>query len=330
MVATLTSEERLALGQKLRAELRVLHYSIRTEKAYVDWVKRFLLFHRWAHPDSLAEAGINQFLSYLAVQRKVSESTQTQALSAILFLYKHVLQRDLDYVNGFKRAYKPRKVPVVFSPQEARDVLALMPASSALAGRLMYGAGLRLMEALRLRVKDVDFNYRQLVIRDGKGGKDRVTVFPDSLREPMQCQLAKVERLHEEDKRNGFGRVYLPNALDRKYPNASRELAWQYLFPSLRLSADPRELGVLRRHHVNEKSVQRAVKRAVTKAGIAKNASSHTFRHSFATHLLESGADIRTVQDLLGHADVRTTMIYTHVLERGARGVRSPLDNPLI
>lgn len=330
MSDSLTPEERKALGRRLREELRVLHYAIRTEKAYVDWVKRFLIFHNWRHPDQIGEAGVNQYLTHLAVNRKVSEGTQTQALSAILFFYKKVLNADLDYVNGFRRAYKPRKIPVVFSPQEARAVIEQLPDGSKLIAQLMYGGGLRLMEALRLRVKDVDFHYRQLIVRDGKGGKDRVTVLPDVLQEALRLQLDKVKVYHAADLAAGYGRVYMPGALDKKYPNAGKELAWQYVFPSTRLSQDPRSNGETRRHHLNEKSFQRAVKRAVGRAGINKNASSHTFRHSFATHLLEGGADIRTVQELLGHADVKTTMIYTHVLERGAKSVRSPLDNPLV
>jgi integron integrase len=326
METTLTPENRTALGKKLRDELRVRHYAYRTEQAYVDWVKRFLVFHEWRKPSLINEDGINAYLSYLATEGQVSVSTQTQALSAILFLFRHVLQRDLDYVNGFKRANKPRKIPVVFSQVEAAAVINALSGTSQLAAQLMYGAGLRVMEVLRLRVKDVEFDYRQIIVRDGKGAKDRVTVLPDALLEPMQVQLNQVKLLHGRDLEDGFGDVWLPNVLAKKYPNAGCELAWQYFFPSAKLCEDPRESGKIRRHHFNEKTVQRAVKKAVQAAGINKHASCHTFRHSFATHLLERGADIRTVQELLGHADVRTTMIYTHVMKKGARGVVSPLD----
>ena len=326
METSLTPENRTALGRRLRDELRVRHYAYRTEQVYADWVKRFLIFHDWRKPSLIDEEGINAYLTYLATEGNVSVSTQTQALSAILFLYRHVLQQDLDYLNGFRRANKPRKIPVVFSAAEVSEVLGHLSGTSALAAQLMYGAGLRVMEALRLRVKDVEFEYRQITVRDGKGGKDRVTVLPDSLVEPMRAQLLRVKQVHTEDLSNGFGDVWLPGALDKKYPNAGKELAWQYFFPSAKLCEDPREAGKVRRHHFNEKTVQRAVKKAVIAAGVNKHASCHTFRHSFATHLLERGSDIRTVQELLGHADVRTTMIYTHVMKKSALGVVSPLD----
>lgn len=321
----LSPEQRKLLGQRIRNELRTLHYGLRTEKSYLDWIKRFLMFHDWRKPSTMSEPEINAFLTHLAVDRKVAESTQTQALSAILFLYKKVLDAELDYVNGFKRAYKPRRVPVVFSPDEAKAVLANLDGLHHLMASLMYGGGLRLMEAVRLRVKDVDFHYRQLTIRDGKGGKDRATVMPQSIAEALKAQIETVRLQHERDLEAGATWIHMPGALADKYPNAGKELAWQYVFPSQKRSTDPRS-GNVGRHHVGEKSVQYHVKRAVKSAGIAKHASCHTFRHSFATHLLERGSDIRTVQELLGHADVKTTMIYTHVLERGANAVTSPLD----
>lgn len=321
----LSLDERKLLGQRIRNELRTLHYGMKTETSYVTWIKRFLTFHKWHDPHSLSESHINAFLTHLAVDRNVAESTQTQALSAILFMYKKVLEADLDYVNGFKRAYKPRKIPVVFSPAEAKAVIGNLSGHHRLIASLMYGAGLRLMEAMRLRVKDVDFHYGQLTIRDGKGGKDRVTVLPRSVSEELKAQVEQVAIQHRHDLEQGATWVYMPNALDVKYPNAGKELAWQYVFPSAKRSKDPRS-GNVGRHHLGEKTMQNQVKKAVKAAGIAKAASSHTFRHSFATHLLERGSDIRTVQELLGHADVKTTMIYTHVLERGANAVTSPLD----
>lgn len=324
-MSKLSPEQRKLLGQSIRNELRTLHYGLRTEKTYLEWVKRFLTFHEWRKPSTMSEPEINAFLTHLAVDRNVAESTQTQALSAILFMYKKVLGADLDYVGGFKRAYKPRKLPVVFSPDEAKTVLSHLDGHHHLMASLMYGAGLRLMEAVRLRVKDVDFHYQQLTIRDGKGGKDRITVMPQSIAEALKAQIEFVRLQHQRDAEAGATWVYLPNALAEKYPNAGRELAWQYVFPSTKRSTDPRS-GNVGRHHVGEKSVQYQVKRAVMASGVNKHASSHTFRHSFATHLLEHGSDIRTVQELLGHADVKTTMIYTHVLERGARAVTSPLD----
>lgn len=325
MQSTLTPDKRTALEQLVRDALRVKHYAFRTEKTYLDWIGRFLAFHDWKRPSLIDEQGINDFLTHLAVDGRVSESTQTQALSAILFLYREVMNADLDYVDGFKRAYKPRKIPVVLSPEEAVAVIGHLDGMTKLSAQLMYGGGLRLMETLRLRVKDIDFGYRQVVVRDGKGGKDRVTVLPDSLMAPLRAQVEMVEALHKQDLAEGYGEVWLPRALDKKYPNAPKELAWQYVFPARKLSVDPRS-DVKRRHHFGEKTVQRYVKKAVKEAGINKPASCHTFRHSFATHLLERGADIRTVQELLGHADVRTTMIYTHVMNKGALGVVSPLD----
>lgn len=329
-MSTLSPEERRALGRRLRNELRVRHYAIRTEQSYVGWVKRFLLFHNWCGPEHMAEAEINAFLTHLAVERKVSAGTQTQALSAILFLYREVLKSDLDWVDGFKRANRPKRVPTVLTQSEVMQVLAGLQGTDHLAALLMYGGGMRLLEVLRLRVKDVDFSYRQITIRDGKGAKDRTTVLPETTVLPLQQQIERIKQQRINDTAAGVGGVYLPGALSVKYPNAGTTLNWQYVFSSSRLSVDPREPGTTRRHHYSEKRMQRAMTGAVVASGIRKRATCHTLRHSFATHLLERGADIRTVQELLGHADVKTTMIYTHVLERGGRGVISPLDTPLL
>ncbi|HJQ70991.1 MAG TPA: integron integrase [Blastocatellia bacterium] len=313
------------LLDQVRNLIRLKHYSIRTEQAYIHWIKQFILFHNKRHPSDMAGPELTAFLSHLAVDKNVSASTQTQALSALLFLYRDVLGRPLEQLDHIHRAKSSERLPVVFTKNEAQAVLAQLDGSLWLMASLLYGSGLRLMECLRLRVKDLDFNYNQITVRDGKGGKDRVTVLPSSLKAPLQRHLARVKALHDRDLEEGFGRVHLPNALARKYRQADREWCWQYVFPSAKRSVDPRT-GVVRRHHLNEKSLQRAVGEAVRKAGIAKPASCHTFRHSFATHLLEDGYDIRTVQELLGHSDVRTTMIYTHVMNRGARAVKSPVD----
>lgn len=313
------------LLDQVRSILRLKHYSIRTEQAYLHWIKRFILFHSKRHPSDMAEPEVTAFLSHLAVDKIVSSSTQTQALSAILFLYRDVLNYPLERLDHIHRAKKSERLPVVFTKDEAQAVLAHLDGSLWLMANLLYGSGLRLMECLRLRVKDLDFHYNQIIVRDGKGSKDRVTVLPSSIKSPLQRHLTRVKALHATDLKEGFGRVYLPNALSRKYPQADREWCWQYVFPSAKRSVDPRT-GVVRRHHVNEQSLQRAIGVAVRKADISKPASCHTFRHSFATHLLEDGYDLRTVQELLGHKDVRTTMIYTHVLNRGPRAVKSPLD----
>ena len=313
------------LLDQMRDRIRTLHYSIRTEDAYVLWAKQFILFHRKRHPLEMGEAEVGEFLTYLAVERNVAASTQNQALSAILFLYKVVLDRPLERVEDVLRAKKPQRLPVVFTREEVRAVLARMQGDKAVMASLLYGSGLRLMECLRLRVKDVDFGQNHIVVRDGKGQKDRVTVLLGSLVDALRRQVERVVEIHRQDLRDGFGRVYLPFALVKTYPNADRELGWQYLFPASSRAMDPRG-GVERRHHQHEAVLQRAVRSAVRMAGVSKPGSCHTFRHSFATHLLENGSDIRTVQELLGHADVRTTMIYTHVLQRGPLGVRSPAD----
>ncbi|MCB1767722.1 MAG: integron integrase [Candidatus Competibacteraceae bacterium] len=305
--------------------MRLKHYSIRTEQAYVDWIRRYILYHNKRHPQDMGKLEVEQFLNHLAVERQVAASTQNQALSAILFLYKEILEKDIGWLDDLERAKRPARLPVVLTVAEVRTVLAHLQGRHRLMADLLYGAGLRLMECVRLRVKDLDFEYRQLTVRDGKGQNDRLTMLPESLIEPLKTHLADVKIMHGQDLREGFGDVYLPFALARKYPNAGREWGWQYVFPASKRSIDPRS-NVERRHHRDEQTLQRAVKEAVRRANIAKPASCHTFRHSFATHLLMAGYDIRTVQELLGHKDVSTTMIYTHVLNRGGRGVLSPLD----
>jgi len=312
---------------RLRALIRCKHYSIRTEQAYVDWVRRFLAFHAPIPPDRLAEPEISAFLTHLAVREKVAASTQNQALNALVFFFRNVLQNDLEAPFQLVRAKRPLRLPTVLSKEEVHRVLRGLSGEYLLMAQLLYGSGLRLMEVLRLRVKDVDFTLRQILVHDGKGFKDRVTMLPDQLIAPLQAHLEIVRQMHEADLGRGLGNVYLPYALERKYPGAARDWRWQYVFPSDRLSADPRT-GILGRHHVDESGLQKEVRRAARSAGIQKPVGCHTFRHSFATHLLESGSDIRTVQELLGHADVKTTMIYTHVLNRGGLGVRSPLDQP--
>jgi len=308
----------------VRRELRLRHRSPKTEKAYVHWIRQFILFHGKRHPDDMAEPEVTAFLTHLAVDRKVSASTQNQSLSALLFLYRHVLERELGDLSAV-RAKRSKKVPVVLTRGEVLRVLERMEGVPKIVATLLYGAGLRLMEALRLRVKDIDFSFHQITVRDGKGGKDRVTMLPAVLEDPLRNHLARVRELHEADLERGVGGVDLPHALAKKYPNANIEWGWQYVFPSTSLSPD-RETGELRRYYTSPRTVQRAVKQAVRDAGIPKHATCHTLRHSFATHLLVGGYDIRTVQELLGHRSVRTTMIYTHVLNRGGHGVRSPAD----
>jgi integron integrase len=313
------------LLEQVRAAVRTRHYSIRTEEAYLRWIREYILFFEKRHPAELGAADVSAFVSYLAVERKVAASTQSQALSALLFLYREVLALSIGWVDDVERAKKPKRLPVVFTRGEARAVLSHLREESWLMGSLLYGSGLRLMECVRLRVKDLDLARLQLTVRDGKGGKDRVTVVATSLSEPLERQLERARAAHELDVREGFGRVYLPYALARKYPSADREWCWQYVFPARHRSFDPRT-GREQRHHIAETALQKAVKAAVRAAGVAKPGSCHTFRHSFATHMIESGYDIRTVQELLGHASVETTQIYTHVLNKGGRGVRSPLD----
>ncbi len=305
--------------------MRTRHLSLRTEQAYVHWIRRFILFHNKRHPQEMGEHEIREFISDLAVNTKISASTQTVALSALLFLYRDVLKKDLPYVSQIERAQSRKKLPVVFTRDEVKSLLKEMSGTNQLIASLLYGSGMRLMECLRLRVKDIDLGYNQIIVRDGKGAKDRITLLPASLKQKLERHLKKVKLLHEDDRDSGGGEVYLPYALEKKYPQAARQWGWQYVFPAASRSTDPRT-GKVRRHHVSDNAVQTAVKKAILTAQIFKHGSCHTFRHSFATHLLEDGYDIRTVQELLGHKDVRTTMIYTHVLNRGGRGVRSPLD----
>ncbi len=301
------------------------HYSIRTEQAYTDWIKRFILHFGKRHPRELGAAEVEQFLTHLEVQGKVSASTQNQAKSALLFLYREVLAIELPWLENVEQAKTPKRLPVVLNREEIQAILSRLQGTNWLVASLLYGTGMRILEALRLRVQDVDFKRREILIRDAKGHKARVTMLPVTLVASLQAHLLNVRELHTEDLAQGYGAVYLPNALERKYPNAAKEWIWQYVFPTAKLSVDPRS-GVRRRHHIQEQSIQRAVKQAVRDANIQKAATPHTFRHSCATHLLEGGYDIRTVQELLGHANVSTTMIYTHVLNKGGKGVSSPLD----
>jgi integron integrase len=313
------------LLDQVRQAIRTRHYSYRTEKAYVHWIKRFIFFHDKRHPAEMGEAEIGRFLSSLATERRVSASTQNQALNALIFVYREVIKKHIGYVDGVVRAKRPHRLPVVLTRQEVRIILGCLDGSDWLMAMLLYGAGLRLMECLRLRVKDIDFATNQVVVRAGKGDKDRHTMLPAAIKEPLAKHLELIKRQHERDLERGMGRVALPNALERKYPNAGKEWGWQWVFPATSHYTD-RVIGEKRRHHLHESVLQKAVKEAVRKSGISKPASPHTFRHSFASHLLEDGYDIRTVQELLGHRDVRTTMIYTHVLNRGGKGVFSPAD----
>ena len=313
------------LLDQVAANMRVKHYSIRTEKSYVDWIKRFILHNGKRHPKDMGATEVEAFLTHLAVSRNVSASTQNQAKSALLYLYKEVLGVELPWLDNITQAKVPQRLPVVLTQAEVQSVLSRMDGTMWLIASLLYGSGLRIMEALGLRVKDVDFAQREILVREGKGFKDRVTMLPLSLVEPLKSHLLKVQALHNDDLNTGHGEVFMPMALDRKYPSAGKSWSWQYVFPSVKLSVDPRS-KVIRRHHADEKTVQRAVKKAVKLASLVKLATPHTLRHSFATHLLAGGYDIRTVQELLGHADVATTMIYTHVLNKGGRGVSSPLE----
>ena len=313
------------LVDRVREEIRTRHYSLQTEKAYWYWIRYFVLFHKKRHPAEMGAAEVTAFLSWLATERDVAAATQNQALSALLFLYKHVLGRALPWLEDLVRAQRPVRLPAVLSEAEVRRLLAELQGTIWLVAALLYGAGLRQAECLALRVKDVDFAYRQIIVRDGKGARDRATMLPENLVQPLQAHLGKVRALHQRDRKEGFGEVWLPHALARKYPRAGYEWAWQFLFPSAKRSEDPRS-GALRRHHLHPDTIARAVRRAAARAAIDKRVSCHTLRHSFATRLLERGHDIRTVQELLGHSDVSTTMVYTHVMNKGARGVKSPLE----
>lgn len=313
------------LLDRVRALMRVRRYSYQTEQTYLKWIRRYIGFHNIRNPVEMGAAEVEAFLSHLAVEANVAASTQNQALAALLFLYREVLGVDLPWLEKFTPAKKSNHLPVVLTKEEVRIVLGQLKDTNWLIANLLYGAGLRLSEALRLRVKDLDFGFRQIVVRDGKGAKDRLTVLPTKLIEPLQKQLEAAQKLHELDLRNGLGSVFMPFALARKYPKAEKEWAWQYVFPSKSLSVDPRS-GKKGRQHVSASSLQKPFKEAVRKSRIPKNASPHTLRHSFATHLLQDGYDIRTIQDLLGHKEISTTMIYTHVLQNNRLGVRSPVD----
>jgi integron integrase len=313
------------LLDQLRDRIRLKHYSRRTEDVYLDWAKRYILYHNKRHPQEMGKKEIEGFLTYLATERQVAAATQNQAKAALQFLYTEVLEIQLPWLDEVEQAKKPKRLPVVLTEKEVHSLLAHVPQAYALLARLMYGTGMRLLEGLRLRVQDLDFERAELLIREGKGGKDRVTMLPQSLLKPLQEHLKQVKQAHEQDLLKGYGEVWLSESVARKYPNAGREWVWQYVFPSARLSVDPRS-GVTRRHHLDEKGLQRAIKQAAVDAGLTKNVTPHTLRHSFATHLLQAGYDIRTVQELLGHKDVQTTMIYTHVLNKGGMGVMSPLD----
>lgn len=319
------AEGRPRLMDEVRARLRLRHYSLRTEEAYLYWIRRYIRDNGRRHPATLDGKVVEAFLTRLAVRDKVSPSTQNQALSALLFLYREVLALKLPWMEDVVRARRPPRLPVVLSRDEVAGLLEQLTGRDWLMAALLYGSGLRLMECLRLRVKDVDFARNELTVRDGKGAKDRRTVLPARLRSALQRQVDAVRLAHAEDLEHGFGEVALPYALARKYPNAGRAFGWQYVFPAARRSTDPRD-GAVKRHHLDENVLQRAVKRAAARAGLDKPVTPHTLRHSFATHMLESGADIRTIQELLGHKDVATTQVYTHVLNRGTAGVLSPLD----
>ncbi len=313
------------LLESLREALHVRHYSNRTEDTYCSWVKRFVNFHKLRHPKEMGELEINLFLTHLAVSEKVSASTQNQALSALLFLYRHVIGKDVGDLGHVIRARKPIHLPVVLTRDEVKALLAQLAGDKWLMASLMYGAGLRLMECLRLRVQDIDFASNEIMVRDGKGAKDRITMLPETLKQPLSDHLKNVKRVHDKDLADGWGRVLLPGALDRKYPNAPAEWRWQWVFPQENRWTNPKT-GEEGRHHIDESLIQKAVKSAAFHAQLIKRATCHTFRHSFATHLLESGYDIRTIQELMGHKDVSTTMIYTHVLNKGGHGVKSPFD----
>ena len=313
------------LFDRIHAIFRLKHLSLKTEKSYIYYIKDFLRFHHMRPPRDRGVEEIREYLSHLAVNKRVAASTQNIALNALLFLYKQVLCLDLPYIDNIERAKQPDCLPVVFTQDEVRRILAQLDGLPHLVASLLYGSGMRLGECMRLRVKDLDFSYQQITIRDSKGFKHRVTMLPQSLITPLQQQIKLAKALHQQDLAEGFGDVELPDALARKYPNAARSWHWQYIFPARKRSRDPRS-GVIRRHHLLEDGIQKAVRSAIRQADILKHGSCHTFRHSFATHLLQDGYDIRTVQELLGHKDVKTTMIYTHVLNKGGRGVRSPLD----
>jgi integron integrase len=313
------------LLERVRSTLRRKHYSYRTEETYSQWIYRFILFHHERHPEDMGAPEIEQYLTHIAVERNVAASTQNQARNALLFLYVDVLRRNLEKLKDIAPARRPKRLPEVFTRKEVKSILQRIEGLHWLMAFLLYGAGLRLMECVRLRIKDIDFGYKQIVVRSGKGNVDRRTMLPTGAIDPLTRQITRARDVHVQDLSGGYGAVYLPHALALKYPSARKDTGWQYVFPSGQLSKDPRSRE-RRRHHKDSQSLQRAVKRAIRKSGIVKHASCHTFRHSFGTHLLEDGYDIRTVQELMGHKDVRTTQIYTHVLNRGGQGVISPAD----
>jgi len=322
----MTEEQSPKLLEQFRSVLRVKHYSLKTEQSYINWIKDYIYFHNKRHPKDMAGKEISEYLTHLAVERKVAASTQNQALCAIVFLYKHVLKIDLGDFTEVHWSKKPRKLPVVFSAKEASKVLNKLSGVNKLMAMLLYGSGLRLNECLQMRIKDIDFEYKQITVRSGKGDKDRVTLLPESLINTIKEQMTFVKKLHEFDLKNGYDSVYLPYALEKKYPNAGKELGWKFLFPATKISKDPRS-EIICRHHIHVSVLQKAVKNAIRQAGINKHAGCHTFRHSFATRLLEKGYDIRTIQELMGHKNLQTTMIYTHVINKGGMGVISPVDD---
>ena len=321
-----TSPQGKKLLDQVSDAIRLKHYSYRTEQTYKEWIKRYILFHSKRHPKDMGADEIQNFLSHLAAERNVAASTQNQALSAILFLYRHVLKIEIEFPTDIVRAEKSKTLPTVLTHQEAITVINKMRGIPQLMAKILYGSGLRLMECLRLRVKDIDFGNRQIIVRDGKGEDDRITLLPESLIPDLELHLQTVRLIHQRDLKQGFGEVYLPYALARKYPAAAKEFAWQYAFPALSPSVDPQSKKTLR-HHADASVLQKAIRAAARLAKLDKPVTPHTFRHSFATQLLQSGYDIRTVQELLGHKDVKTTMIYTHVLQKGAFAVKSPLDS---
>ena len=323
--ATAAAAQQPRLMDRVRAALRVAHYALSTERTYCHWIKRYILHHNKRHPLEMGAAEVGEFLSHLAAVENVSASTQNQAMHAVLYLYKHVLGVDLPWLDGVTRARESKRLPVVLTQREMQALLRHVHGTSSTIIKLLYGTGMRLLEGLRLRIKDMDLERREIIVREGKGNKDRVTMIPAALVDELRDHLQARRVMHDTDLATGHADVELPHAIERKYPQAGQQWAWQYVFAAKTYSADPRT-GVYRRHHVGEWVIQRAVKAAARKAGIPKLVHPHTLRHSFATHLLETGSDIRTVQELLGHSDVKTTMIYTHVLNRGGRGVLSPLD----
>lgn len=314
-----------SLLSKMRTEIRRRNYSYRTEQAYTTWIIRFIKFHDTQHPKDMGADEIVEYLNYLATDRQVAASTQNQALCAILFLYKHTLEQPIEEILDYQRAQTPKKLPVVLTPEEVRKLLEQLSGMTRLIAEILYGAGLRISECLRLRILDLDFTYNQIQVRSGKGKKDRITIMPQMVKKKLKQQIKRVKILHRQDTEKGHGKTLLPKALSKKYPNAPGQFKWTYLFPSPKLGKDPRS-GLVHRHHISDTTIQRKVSRAVNNSEIQKHATCHTLRHSFATHLLEDGYDIRTVQELLGHKDVKTTMIYTHVIKNKGSVIKSPLD----